>query len=182
MASEKTNLGILGQLKEKLHRMLGRKETESFDISFKGKSSSASARKAYRIHVDNMQVVCRTPRVKCRIKDISVNGIGFISSEEFPLGIIIDTVLIWSGKPILKNLKLKIVRRKEELVGCEFYELDKDQDEIISKIVVAAQKRIIKKTKSGKNTDDTLEDEITKIADKQDKHSSKKHPTKKIEL
>ncbi|WP_291327168.1 PilZ domain-containing protein [Desulfovibrio sp. UCD-KL4C] len=182
MASEEKNHSILGQLKEKLHRMLGNKETESFDISFNAKQSSASARKAYRIHVDNMQVVCRTPRVKCRIKDISVNGIGFISSEEFPIGVIIDTVLIWSGKPILKNLKLKIVRRKEELVGCEFHELNKDQDKIISKIVVAAQKRTIKKTKSCKNTNDTTEDEITKIAEKQDKHNLKKQPTKKIEL
>ncbi|SMF40064.1 PilZ domain-containing protein [Desulfovibrio gilichinskyi] len=182
MASEEKNLGILAQLKDKLHRMLGRKETESFDISFNAKSSSPSAREAYRIHVDNMQVVCRTPRVKCRIKDISVAGIGFISSEEFPLGIIIDTVLIWSGKPILKNLKLKIVRRKGDLVGCKFHELDKNQDKIISQIVVAAQKRIIKKTKSGKKDDDISKDEVTIIAENQAKRSAKKQPTKKIEL
>ncbi|SDK76845.1 PilZ domain-containing protein [Maridesulfovibrio ferrireducens] len=182
MASEDNESGIVDRLKDKLNRMLGRKESEPFDISFKGKTDSPSARAAFRIHVNNMQIVCRDPRVKCRINDISANGIGFTSSKEFPVGEIIESVLLWSGKPILKDLKLKVVRRKEKLVGCEFHELDKNQDKVVSKIVVAAQKRAIKCTKLGKKTDDETENEIIKVAKNQAKRGSKKTPTKKIEL
>ncbi|WP_031483892.1 PilZ domain-containing protein [Maridesulfovibrio frigidus] len=181
MGKEENNEGLLDRLKSKLDRMLGRKKADSFDVSFTQKAGTPSMRNAFRIDVDNMQVVCKSPRVKCKITDISANGVGFKSSKDFPVGEIIESVMLWSGKPVLKNIKMKVVRRKGSLVGCEFIELDKDQDKIISKIVVAAQKRSIKAAHSGaKHAQD--DKEILKTAEKVTKRPSAKDPSKKIKL
>ncbi len=182
MANEENNDGILGRLKSKLDRMLGRKDAESFDVSFTQKRGTPSMRTAFRIDVDNMQVICRSPRIKCKITDISANGVGFKSSKDFPVGEIIESVLLWSGKPVLKNIKMKVVRRKGNLVGCEFLDIDKNQDKVISKIVVAAQKRSIKTSHSGVKPAQNIDKEILETAEKQAKKASAKAPSKKIKL
>ena len=181
MGKDNTKSGLIGKLKSKLDRMLGRKCAESLDIDYCPQKAVPAARRAFRIDVDNMHVICRSPRVKCKIRDISASGIGFSSSKEFPVGTVIEAVLLWSGKPILKNLKLKITRRTPEIVGCEFTELERAQDKIISKIVLAAQKRIIQKKHSGKHPDKT-EEEIAREIEAQKKRGIAPAPDKKIKL
>ncbi|WP_421902689.1 PilZ domain-containing protein [Maridesulfovibrio sp.] len=173
--------GLVGKLKTKLDRMLGRSTDESLDIEFKPQKDVPAARRAFRIDVDNMHVICRTPRVKCRILDISASGIGFASSKEFPVGTVIDAVLIWSGKPVLKNLKLKIARRTPKIVGCEFTDLERSQDKVISKIVLAAQKRLIQKKHSGKHPDRT-EEEMAREIEAQKKRGVAPASDKKFKL
>lgn len=182
MGNEENKDGILDRLKGKLDRMLGRKDADSFGVSFTQKAGTPSMRTAFRIDVDNMQVICKSPRVKCKITDISANGVGFKSSKDFSVGEIIESVMLWSGKPVLKNIKMKVTRRKGNLVGCEFIDLDKNQDQIVSKIVVAAQKRSIKTSHSGVNPSQDVDKEILKTAEKQAKRSSSKAPSKKIKL
>ncbi|ACS80681.1 PilZ domain-containing protein [Maridesulfovibrio salexigens] len=183
MGKDKTETtpGLMGKLKTKLDRMLGRNAEESLDIEFKPQKDIPAARRAFRIDVDNMHVICRTPRVKCRILDISAGGIGFVSSKEFPVGTIVEAVLLWSGKPVLKNVKLKIARRTPKVVGCEFIELERSQDKVISKIVLAAQKRLIEKKHSGKHPD-TTEEEMAKEIEAQKKRGITPASKKKIKL
>ncbi len=181
MATGKNDSGLLGKLKNKLDRMLGRKSTESLDISYKPKKDCPSARKAYRIDVDNMHVICRSPRVKCRLSDISATGIGFVSSKDFPVGETVEAVLFWSGKAVLKNLQMKIMRHNGKIVGCEFQNMERGQEKIISKIVLAAQKRLIEKKHSGKNPD-KIENEISEEAERLSKRGTKKKSSSKIKL
>lgn len=181
MGKDNTKSGLVSKLKTKLDRMLGRKNSESLDIDYRPQKEVPAARRAFRIDVDNMHVICRTPRVKCRIQDISASGIGFISSKEFPVGTVIEAVLIWSGKPVLKNLKLKITRRTPKIVGCEFTELERSQDKVISKIVLAAQKRMIQKKHSGKHPDKT-EEEVNKEIEAQKKRGVATASNKTIKL
>lgn len=181
MATAKNDSGLLSKLKDKLDRMLGRKDSESIDISFNPSKSSPSARKAYRIDVDNMHVICRSPKAKCRISDISATGVGFISSKDFPVGETVEAVLFWSGKAVLKNLEMKIMRHNEKIVGCEFINMERGQDKIISKIVLAAQKRLIEKKHSGKNPD-KIENEVGKEIERHSKRGSKKASSPKIKL
>lgn len=178
---KKDKPGMVTKLKTKLDRMLGRNTNDSLNIDYKPKKDIPAARRAFRIDVDNMHVICRIPRVKCRIMDISASGIGFASSKEFPVGTVVDAVLIWSGKPILKNIKLKITRRTSKIVGCEFTNLERSQDKVISKIVLAAQKRLIQKKHSGKHPDMT-EEEIAKEIEAQKKRGIAPTSTKKIKL
>lgn len=181
MATDKNDSGMLSKLKSKLDRMLGRKSSETLGLIYKPSQNTPSARKAFRIDVDNMHVICRSPRIKCRISDISATGIGFISSKDFPIGETVDAVLLWSGKPVLKNLKIKIVRHDGKIVGCEFQNLKRDQDKIISKIVLAAQKRLIQKKHNGKKTD-KVEEEVTLEVKKYSTRKTKKNSTQKIKL
>ncbi|WP_319779123.1 PilZ domain-containing protein [Maridesulfovibrio sp.] len=181
MGRDKKETGLVGKLKAKLDRMLGRKNAESLDIDYKPQKEIPAARRAFRIDVDNMHVICRVPRVKCKILDISASGIGFASSKEFPVGTVIEAVLIWSGKPILKNLKLKIARRTSKIVGCEFTDLERNQDKVISKIILAAQKRMIQKKHSGK-CPDTTEEEMTKEIEAQKKRGIAPASSKKFKL
>jgi hypothetical protein len=181
MGKDKKKTGLLSTLTSKLDRMLGRKKCESLDIDYKPQKTVPAARRAYRIEVDNMHVICRKPRVKCKILDLSASGIGFASSKEFPEGTVLDTVLLWSGKPILKNLKLKVMRRTPKVVGCEFMDLERSQDKIISKIILAAQKRLIQKKHSGKHPDHT-EEEIAKEVEAQKKRGVVTASNKKIKL
>lgn len=177
---DKSKSGLVGKLKTKLDRMLGRKN-DHIDIEYKPQKDVPAARRAFRIDVDNMHVICRTPRVKCRIMDISASGIGFASCKEFPVGTVVDAVLIWSGKPVLKNLKLKIARRTPKIVGCEFTDLERSQDKIISKIVLAAQKRNIQKKQSGKHPDRT-EEEVAREIEAQKKRGVAPASDKKFKL
>lgn len=173
--------GLISKLKKKLDRMLGRQSKEQLDICYKPKQDTPSARKAYRIDVDNMHVICRTPRIKCRISDISATGVGFVSSKEFPVGETVEAVMLWSGKPVLKGLKMKIMRQQGKIIGCEFQDLERGQDKIISKIVLAAQKRLIQKKHSGKHPDMT-EEEVQKEVERTSKRGEKKGPTPKIKI
>ncbi|WP_432737266.1 PilZ domain-containing protein [Maridesulfovibrio sp. FT414] len=181
MVEKKQSSGLLGKLKDKLDRMLGRKHSESLDISIATKKDTPSARRAYRIEVDNMHIICRTPRVKCRIADISATGVGFISTKEFPVGATIEAVMLWSGKPVIKGLKMKIMRKSDNIVGCEFTDLERGQDKIISKIVLAAQKRLIQKKHSGNQTD-TTDTEVKQEAEKTMKRGVSTKGTTKIKL
>ncbi len=181
MGKDNNKSGLVSKLKTKLDRMLGRKNAESLGIDYCPQKQVPAARRAFRIDVDNMHVICRTPRVKCRIHDISASGIGFSSSKEFPVGTVIEAVLLWSGKPVLKHLKLKITRRTPKIVGCEFTDLERSQDKIISKIVLAAQKRMIQKKHSGKHPDKT-EEEIAREVEAQKKRGIAPAARKKIKL
>ncbi|WP_320008931.1 PilZ domain-containing protein [Maridesulfovibrio sp.] len=181
MGIDNNKAGLISRLKTKLDRMLGRESAESLDIDFRPQKQVPAARRAFRVDVDNMHVICRTPRVKCRVLDISASGIGFASSKEFPVGTVLDAVLLWSGKPILKNIKLKIARRTPKVVGCEFTDLERSQDKVISKIVLAAQKRSIQKKHSGKHPDKT-EEEIAREIEAQKKRGITPATGKKIKL
>ncbi|WP_027722164.1 PilZ domain-containing protein [Maridesulfovibrio zosterae] len=181
MVDKQKEASFLSKLKNKLDRMLGRKNSESLDIKFKPAKSNPSARRAYRIDVDNMHVICRNPRIKCRISDISATGIGFISSKEFPVGETVEAILFWSGKPVLKELHLKIMRHNKKLVGCEFQNLERGQDKIISKLVLAAQKRQIQKKHNNPGTD-KVEKEVDTEIDRHSKRGEKKDTTPKIKL
>jgi hypothetical protein len=148
----KSDSGFLDKLKGKLDRMLGRKDSEEhITLTLKNENKSAATRRSFRVSVSNMHIVCRNPRVKCKISDICADGVGFISSREFEIGSIIEAVLLWSGKPVLKNVKIKVVRQNKNIVGCCFIDLNKKQDVALSKIVLAAQKKAIKPG-SGKKT------------------------------
>lgn len=181
MAEKNNNPGMLNKLKTVLDRMLGRKEACPLDVSYRPKQDTPCARRAYRIDVDNMHVICRNPRVKCRISDISATGIGFISSKEFPVGETLEAVVLWSGKPVLKKLKMKIMRHQDKIVGCEFQDMDRTQDKIISKIVLAAQKRLIQKKHCGKTPckpDEEIKSEVARAS----KVGPRKKQGKKIKL
>ncbi|CCO24991.1 PilZ domain-containing protein [Maridesulfovibrio hydrothermalis] len=182
MTTDKTNSNLLSKLKVKLDRMLGRKKSEPLDLTYKPQKSCPSARKSFRIDVDNMHLICRSPRIKCRILDISATGIGFVSSKEFPPGDEIEAIILWSGKAVLKNIKMKIVRHEGKIIGCEFQDLERVQDKIISKIVLAAQQRQIEK-KHNATGKDKIEAEVAKEAARIAKiEHAKKTTTKKIKL
>ncbi len=157
--------GFLDKLKNKLDRMLGRSQKKSsLDLTLKEDAPHSPApRRAYRVTVNNMHIVCRTPRVKCKVSDVSADGIGFLSNKEFEVGSIVEAVLLWSGKPILKNIKIKVMRRHKNIVGCQFHELTRSQDKVVSKIVLAAQKRAIKPG-SGKKVQDNTDEELIKMS------------------
>lgn len=177
------NSSLLDKLKLKLGRMLGRKDKKCpLDLTLKTEAPNFKAqRKSFRVSVDNMHIVCRTPRVKCKVSDVSADGIGFLSSKEFKIGSIVEAVLLWSGKPILKKLKIKVMRRHKNIVGCSFQELTKNQDKIVSKIVLAAQKRAIKPG-AGQKIELKTEEELTKAASQNktdyEKHKKNKTPIK----
>ena len=181
MFDKQKEASFLSRLKNKLDRMLGRKDSESLDVKLNPAKSNPSARRAYRIDVDNMHVICRKPRIKCRISDISATGLGFISSKEFPIGETVEAILLWSGKPVLKGLKIKIMRNSKKIVGCEFQNLEREQDEIISKLVLAAQKRQIQKKHNHPGANPVEKEVDTKIS-RHSKRGEKKETTTKIKL
>ncbi|WP_320170438.1 PilZ domain-containing protein [Maridesulfovibrio sp.] len=181
MAESKNDPGLLGRLKTKLDRMLGRKPCEALDISYNPKQDTPSARQSFRIKVDNMHIICRSPRVKCRVCDISATGVGFLSSAEFPVGETIETALFWSGKPVIKGLKLKVMRQAKKHIGCEFAPLERGQEKLISKIVLAAQKRQIER-KHKCSEPDSADKDICDEARRNAKRGSAKHDGRKIKL
>ncbi len=113
------------------------------DIEFE----SNNKRRAYRVKCKDFFVEYENKRFK--VNDISATGISFWIDEKtsFKEGTEFNLNLLLKEKPILEDLRAKVVRREKDLVGCEFVDLNRKQVLALDKLVLELQKKEIEKLK-----------------------------------
>ncbi|MBG0791542.1 MAG: PilZ domain-containing protein [Desulfovibrionaceae bacterium] len=125
-----------------------------FSISLKNSDELARKRGAIRIRVKGLAV--RIPRLKKIIKvaDISATGLGFpFEKPRIKGGVELKMDLILDKKVVAKDVMCKVMRHEGGLVGCRFVELDRAQDDAVSKVVLLGQKQMAERKKARKDAE-----------------------------
>lgn len=75
------------------------------------------------------------------VKDLSVTGLALVIEKPHQkAGMLVTLNLGQAGRVLIKELKAKIVRHEEGIVGCAFFDVVQDQEDELGKIVLAGQK------------------------------------------
>lgn len=138
--------GILPGLK----LVKGKKKTEikaepidedALGFSFKPPTNKEERRNAVRIAVDGLAIrVDRVGLLPCI--NISATGAGFrFSKARFKHGVKLTLALEFQEKTVAEGIAARVVRHDGDAVGVEFLELDRRQEDAVSKLVLVGQKQ-----------------------------------------
>lgn len=125
-----------------------------FSISLKDEDAQAKKRNAIRIAVDGLRV--RIPRLKkiLKVTDISATGLGFaFEKPRIKGGVKLKMDLVLGKKIIAKEVLCKVMRHDRGSVGCVFIDLDRAQDDAISKVVLLGQKQQAERKRAKKDAE-----------------------------
>lgn len=118
-------------------------------------------RGAFRTRIPGLKAKLQETGVSFDVKDLSATGIALLATVESRLkeGATVTADLMIAGKPVLIGLKSKIVRRiNQDILACQFVELDRRQEARLDKLVLEFQKRMIaqRKAKQQSKSEDKL--------------------------
>ena len=125
-----------------------------FSISLKSNDENAKKRSAIRIRVKGLAI--RIPRLKkiVKVTDISATGLGFpFEKPRIKGGVELKMDIILNKKIVAKDVQCKVMRHEKGLVGCRFVELDRAQDDAVSKVVLLGQKQMAERKKAKKDAE-----------------------------
>ncbi|NDY58639.1 PilZ domain-containing protein [Desulfovibrio sulfodismutans] len=125
-----------------------------FDSLFKKteKSEAKDRRRAYRVHIKDLQVVVhgQSATFSFTAKDVSALGVGVLTNAKaFQPGILIRLDIKQGGKILATGLTAKVVRAGGGVVGCQFQDMTKVQETILHTLVLEEQKRQAARRKPG---------------------------------
>jgi c-di-GMP-binding flagellar brake protein YcgR len=117
-----------------------------FDALFKKaeKNDSKDRRRAYRVHIKDLQVVVhgQSATFSFTAKDVSALGVGVLTdAKAFKPGILIRLDIKRGGKILATGLTAKVVRAGSGVVGCQFQDMTKTQETVLHTLVLEEQKR-----------------------------------------
>ncbi len=127
-------------------------ELENLTIIYKGKLGK---RRCYRVFHRELKSIIKLPNNQKKlfdIKDLNTYGIAFYVDNPKNLFNINDEVqvsIFFKKKLILKNIKARVIRIENNIVGCEFLNLTKKQEYTLDELCVTVQKELINMIKKG---------------------------------
>jgi hypothetical protein len=99
---------------------------------------SSERRSAVRVVVRDLQLACDDLDAAIDIKDISANGVGFFSHGAcFEPGQEIAMTVFIYGNPVLTEVKARVVRHHQGVVGAMFTDLSREQEDTLLEIIFA---------------------------------------------
>jgi len=116
-------------------------DEEALGFSFKAPKAKDERRNAVRVSVEGLALrVDRVGVLPCI--NISATGAGFrFSKARFKHGVKLTLALEFQEKTVAEGIAAKVVRHDGDAVGVEFLELDRRQEDAVSKLVLVGQKQ-----------------------------------------
>lgn len=85
---------------------------------------------------------CRELKAAMRVKDISATGIGLkYEGPRVKGGTVLTLILATKKSRLITGLKAKVMRHEKGVLGARFQDLNRQQENMLSKIVLEGQKR-----------------------------------------
>lgn len=115
---------------------------EKTDISFSVTMPKEKMGKGhYRTQVAGLMV--RHPKLgDLKVLDISAVGISFkFPFKRIKAGVKIKVDLVLKKKVVCKKLRVEIMRHEKSMVGCQFVDMTRVQDETVHKLALLGQKQ-----------------------------------------
>ena len=147
-------MGLFGFLKRLFGG--GKAKAEKADAAFglsvkRSGETKKERRRAFRVPTPGLKAQVPEIGGVYPVKDLSVIGAGLVIERPHQkAGTLISLNLGQAGKVLVRELKAKIVRHEEGVVGCAFFDVSEDQENDLSKIVLAGQK--LKGAQRGRQT------------------------------
>lgn len=115
---------------------------DEFDFIFPGEDQP---RKAYRTPVPGLEARVHHLNKFLKIHDLSALGMGLVDNDlkRLQVGHLFDCDLFLNKKLYIAGLKAKIIRIKNDVVGCQFEAMNARQEARLDKLVLEVQKRLI---------------------------------------
>ncbi|MDD4952033.1 MAG: PilZ domain-containing protein [Desulfovibrionaceae bacterium] len=115
---------------------------DGFSVSLKTVDKQHSKRKAFRIKVPGMKAYCAALGGLRPVLDISALGVGLdYRGVRIPGGTPLKLNITVGSQPIATEVRVKVMRHEKGLLGCQFVDLTRSQEDGISKTILLAQKR-----------------------------------------
>ncbi|WP_027184678.1 PilZ domain-containing protein [Desulfovibrio inopinatus] len=102
-------------------------------------------RSGYRVSPAGLMLVIhgKNKAYPIKIKDISVSGVAIsTNAAALKVGIVFKCDLAQEETTVLSDLKVRVVRRAQNLVAGVFLKKDDDQERVLGQIILAEQKRL----------------------------------------
>ncbi|MGE4421226.1 MAG: PilZ domain-containing protein [Pseudodesulfovibrio sp.] len=107
------------------------------------KDGKITKRKAFRITVDGLAVFIPRLGKTFPVSDISASGLGFrFLKPRIKCGVKIRMDLLINGGREVEGVLCKVMRHEQGVVGCAFTELDRKQEDAVSRIVLEGEKQL----------------------------------------
>jgi hypothetical protein len=107
------------------------------------KDGRITKRKAFRITVDGLAVFIPRLGKTFPVSDISASGLGFrFQKPRIKCGVKIKMDLMINGGREVEGVSCKVMRHERGVVGCAFTELDRKQEDAVSRIVLEGEKQL----------------------------------------
>ncbi|AMK11542.1 MAG: PilZ domain-containing protein [Pseudodesulfovibrio sp.] len=157
-------LSVDMQCKPKGRKKAGRFTSAPVDESALGfsisiKTDGASKRNAIRVQVDNLTVFIPRLNKTLEAADISATGLGFrFLKPRVKGGAKIQMDILLDGNREVEGVTCKVMRHEQGVVGCAFIDLDRAQEDAISRIVLLGQKQQAERKTARKDQDFKLPD------------------------
>ncbi len=115
---------------------------DEFDFVFPGDEHS---RKAYRTPVPGLETRVHFLNKFLKISDLSALGMGLVDNDlkRLEVGFLFECDLFLNKKLYIAGLQAKIIRIRDEFVGCQFEAMNARQEARLDKLVLEVQKRLI---------------------------------------
>ncbi|WP_338667131.1 PilZ domain-containing protein [Pseudodesulfovibrio methanolicus] len=119
------------------------------------KNGRITKRKAFRITVDGLAVFIPRLGKTFPASDISASGLGFrFQKPRIKCGVKIKMDLLINGGREVEGVLCKVMRHERGVVGCAFMDLDRKQEDAVSRIVLEGEKQLAARrtaARKGKN-------------------------------
>lgn len=127
--------------KKRRHGETSPEEALGFRVESGRPDGKPERRRSFRVRYPGL--VCRIAELQkvFRVRDVSATGLGIeVKGKRIKAGARLHLVLGAEGKALIKGLVLRVVRHDEGLLGGEFEELDRAQEDRLNQLVLDAQK------------------------------------------
>lgn len=112
-----------------------------FSVELDKDSEGAKKRKAFRISVKGLKVRCPKLGGILEATDISASGIGFkFEKPRIKGGVVLKLDIVYKKEIKAEKVECKVMRHEKGLVGCQFVNMDRHQDDAVHALVVIGQK------------------------------------------
>ena len=107
------------------------------------KDGKITKRKAFRITVDGLAAFIPRLGKTFPVSDISASGLGFrFQKPRIKCGVKIKMDLLINGGREVEGVLCKVMRHERGVVGCAFVDLDRKQEDAVSRIVLEGEKQL----------------------------------------
>ena len=120
-----------------------RRTKRALGFSITIKDGKITKRKAFRITVDGLAAFIPRLGKTFPVSDISASGLGFrFQKPRIKCGVKIKMDLLINGGREVEGVLCKVMRHERGVVGCAFVELDRKQEDAVSRIVLEGEKAV----------------------------------------
>lgn len=133
------------------------------DFSFELPGADETKRRAYRVPVRGVSIKVHGFSSLFPVVDLSVTGLAFRDdSQSFTLGQLFQFDLFIKDKVWVNGVEGKVVRTwNKAMVGCSFAALTRSQEQMLDRLNLEIQKRMIDKRKKKPLEDNATEPEAS---------------------